>query len=275
MYEDDPYWQAHFGMLGGLYGSHPVRYGIAGSSEDISAVGVDTLNLLYDSFYTADNAILVLAGDIDESIFELCEDKFNLKPTARVKRLFPKDTGISSAAVRKRLPIATPIFCIGFKENDFSASPIMRMLTSRVLLDILAGAGSVLYEGLYTSGLCTCPLSLDYICSEDCGVSILSGVSQSPEKLLARLCCEIENFLAYGIADKYVKRIVEANKGRLAQNTDRLDFCCNLAADSFAKSIKTLDIYDKYDTINSDELTKRLETHFRADNLCLSEVLPI
>jgi predicted Zn-dependent peptidase len=274
MYKDDPYWQAHFGMLKGLYGDNAVSSEVAGSTETISHISADTLTLLYDSFYTADNAILIVAGDIDEeSVFKLAESAFTLKPTSGVKPIIPKTDGISRVSVKKSLPIATPIFSLGFKENDNSLSHLMRMLSSKLLLNMLAGEGSVLYERLYTSGLCSSPLSADYICGNGYGVSVVSGSSQSPEKLLARLNEEIENFIGYGIAESSLKRVVEKCKGKLVKNMDSLDFCCTLAADCFAKSIKTLDIFDKYDTINSDELMRRLEAHFKTDNLCLSEVV--
>ncbi len=276
MYDDDPGWQSYFGMLGGLYGRHPVRYPIAGDNTEISQITAEVLNLFYDSFYTAGNAIVIAAGDIDEdSFFTQAEKEFTLKAVPPAESLFPADKEIERVYVKKYMHLATPVFSIGFKEQDLEMPPVMRIITSKVLMDIIAGKGSVLFEKLYTSGLCNNPLGIDYICGRDYGISVISGTSQNPERLLSRLHCEITNFLNYGISEKYLERIICKSKGVLEQNMDSLDFCCGFAADNFIKSIKTLDFFDKYDSINSDELINRLESHFKADNLCMSEVVPL
>ncbi len=276
MYEDNPSWQAHFSMLKGLYDKHPVSYSIAGSKEDIEQITPKALQIFYNSYYTGGNAILIAAGDINEyEFFSEAEKAFPLKKSENIKSLFPKSEKIERVSVKKHMPIATPVFSIGFKENGFDMSPVMRILTSKILLNILAGKGSVLYEKLYTSGLCNNPLNIDYICGKDYGVSVLSGTSQNPERLLSMLHCEITNFLNYGIAENYLNRIIKKCKGSLIQSYDSLDFCCSFTADNFIKSVKTLDIFDKYDSINSDELIMRLKNHFRADNLCMSQIMPL
>lgn len=275
MYDDDPMWQAHFGMLGGLYGSHPAGVPVAGSRESIAEITADTLNLFYKSFYTADNAILVAAGDIDEnSFFEQAEKELKLSEEKRVQTTLPESTGVDRVLVKKRMPLASPVFAIGFKEKDFDMSPLMRTITSKILAHIIAGSGSVLYEKLYTSLLCSSPLGLDYICGRGFGATVISGTSQNPERLLSLLHSEIKNYLDYGISDKNMQRIITKCRGRLMCSMDSPDFCCNLIADNFTKSIKTLDIFDKYDTINNSELLLRLERHFAEDNLCLCEVSP-
>lgn len=275
MYEDDPGWQAYFGMLGGLYTENPVRVPIAGSKEDIDKINADTLKLLYRSMYTPDNIIVIAAGDIDqENFFEQAEKEFVFSPREKARSEFPKEDNINRVSVKKHMSVATPIFSIGYKEKNFDMPPLMRMLTSRILMDIFAGKGSVLYEKLYTSGLCTAPPTLEYICGKDYGISVISGSSGKPEILLSRLDNEIENFLSYGISEKYLNRITAKSRGELKQRMDSLSFCCSFAADCFAKSIKTLDIFDKYDSINSDELLLRLKDHFKADGLCMCEILP-
>lgn len=276
MYDDDPFWQSHFGMLGGLYGKHPIRSPIAGAKEDIAQITPEHLTLFYDNFYTADNAILVAAGDIDEdSFFEQAEKEFTLNTAKKAESIFKTDIPVEDVYVKQRMSVATPVFSIGFKEDNFGMPMVMRRLTSKLIMEILLGKGSVLYEKLFTASLCSTPPSFDYICGKSYGASVISGVSQNPERLLSQLHSEISNYLNYGISQKNLQRVICKSIGLLEQNMDSIDFCCNFVADNFVKSIKTLDISDKYDSINTDELLLRLETHFRSDNLCMSEVVPI
>lgn len=275
MYEDNPWWQSYFGMLGGLYNESPVAVPIAGSKADIGEIDQDTLKLLYRSMYTPDNIIVIAAGDIDEeSFFNQVEKEFLFTPREKAESVFPAEERINKVSVKRHMNIATPIFSIGYRENNFDMPPLMRMMTSKILMDIFAGKGSVLYEKLYTSGLCTSPPSLEYLWGMQYGASVISGTSDKPETLLSRLDNEINNFLSYGISEKYLSRIIAKSRGELKRRMDSLSFCCSYAADNFAKSIKTLDISDKYDSINSDMLLIRLKEHFRADNLCMCEILP-
>lgn len=275
MYKDNPGWQSYFGMLSGLFGKHPVGSPIAGDEGDIGEITEDTLRLFYDSYYRADNAIVIAAGDIDEdSFFEICQRDFALKDSSDTVTIMPECGDIDRVYVKSQMPLATPVFTIGYKEGNFDISPVFRALTSKVLMEIFAGSGSVLYEKLYANGLCTNPLGLDYLTGRGYGASIVSGMSPNPEGLLAQLQSEIENFVNYGISEKYLERIVVKCKGGLIQSMENLDFLCSFAADNFAKSIKTLDFYEKYDSIKSDDLMERLVNHFRGDNLCLSTVVP-
>ncbi len=276
MYDDDPGWQSYFGMLGGLYREHPVRCPIAGDTEQISNITAEALQLFYDSFYTADNAILTAAGDIDEdSFFEQAEKEFVLKPTSDVKRCSSDKSGIESVYVKKPMSIASPVFSIGFKENDFDIPPVMRIISSKALMDIIAGKSSVLYEKLYAEGMCSNPPAIDYICGRDFGVSVISGTSRSPEQLLSRLNGEIENFLNYGISEKNLNRIICKSLGRLETSMDSPDFCCSFAADNFVKYINADDFADAYKNLTTEKLAERLSSHFRADNLCMSEAVPV
>jgi predicted Zn-dependent peptidase len=219
---------------------------------------------------------LIAVGDIDEAaFFEQATTEFTLPHKSPAAVTTTQSTGIRQAYVKKYMPIATPVFSIGFKENSFDLSPISRTVYSEVLTDILIGSGSVLFEKLYNNGLCTQPLGIDYICGKDYGISTVFGTSANPQRLLTLLHKEVENYLSYGISEQTLKRIIEKNKGKLMQNMDSIDFCCNFVSDNFVKSIKTLDFCDKYDSINNDELMHRLKEHFKPDNLCLSEIIPL
>jgi predicted Zn-dependent peptidase len=272
MYEDNAEWLAHFGMLKGLYGEHPISVPIAGKREELDEITADTLQLFYDSLYTADNAILTVAGAVTEELFDTVEELFTL-PTHRKCTVKPTKTDkIASASVKYRKPIGTSVYSIGFKDNDTKMSPVMRQLTAEVLLELLCGRSSVLYERLFNHGLCTAPPSIGYLSCRGCGTAVISGTSPNPEKLLSMLCREVENYLSYGITAQAIERVVTKKLGELKQNTDDLDFCCLYTTDNFVKSIKTLDIPDKYGSINSDELVRRLKELFAPDRVCLCQV---
>lgn len=52
-------------MFGGLFKVHPYRWPVIGYMSDISAYTTDKLKVFYDTYYVPNNAVLVIAGDID------------------------------------------------------------------------------------------------------------------------------------------------------------------------------------------------------------------
>ena len=78
MYDDNPDWRVYFNALEGLYNSHPIREDIAGSVESVNSISKEDLEKCYRSFYTPDNMIVFLIGDLDpDKVFETVESSLS------------------------------------------------------------------------------------------------------------------------------------------------------------------------------------------------------
>ncbi|TCK67998.1 putative Zn-dependent peptidase [Winogradskyella wandonensis] len=80
-----------------LFEVHPYKDPNIGFMEDLDAATLDEFNAYFDKYYGPNNAVLIVAGDIDkEKTKELVKQYFGaVKPRAEVVRNFPKETPIT------------------------------------------------------------------------------------------------------------------------------------------------------------------------------------
>ena len=75
--DNSPYGLAQYRFLEGLYPEgHPYRWSTIGSMEDIEAASLDDVRAWFKRFYGPNNAVLVLAGDIDAKTAKPLVEKY-------------------------------------------------------------------------------------------------------------------------------------------------------------------------------------------------------
>ncbi|MDE6182045.1 MAG: insulinase family protein, partial [Eubacteriales bacterium] len=153
MYDDDPYWKVYFNLIGIMYDKdNPITKDIAGEVSDIKKIDKDMLYTCYNNFYTKDNAIVIVCGDIDdlESVEEniLQNLKLNEKKLGIVKE-FNKIQKNKGNYVEKKMEIKQKIFNIGFKDVGKYDKIEKQIISNKILLDIIFGTSSKFYEKMY------------------------------------------------------------------------------------------------------------------------------
>ena len=121
--------------------SHPFHHSLMGSMEDLSAASLDDVAAFFRTFYTPDNAVLSVAGDVDETeVLQLLDRHFgwiprgngrpalgamDVSPTfgAALREVVADDVAIP----RVFLAIRTPVFG---SEGYYAASAIAAILGS-------------------------------------------------------------------------------------------------------------------------------------------------
>jgi zinc protease len=67
MYRDDPWEALELDVVAALFSGHPYGRPVLGTADELRAAGRDELAAFHARFYRPDNAVLVVAGDLDES----------------------------------------------------------------------------------------------------------------------------------------------------------------------------------------------------------------
>lgn len=80
-----------------LFEVHPYKDTNIGKMEHLDAATLEEFNAYFDKYYGPNNAVLIVAGDIDlEQTKKMVKDYFGeVKPRAEVKRNFPKESPIT------------------------------------------------------------------------------------------------------------------------------------------------------------------------------------
>ncbi|MBP6869309.1 insulinase family protein [Candidatus Babeliales bacterium] len=70
-----------FEMITNLFESHPYHYPIIGYKQDLWSVSRDTLEAFYKKYYTPDNAVMVVVGDVNPTeVYESIKKEFESIP---------------------------------------------------------------------------------------------------------------------------------------------------------------------------------------------------
>jgi len=264
MYEDDFSWQVYFNMLDTMYFNNPVKYNIAGDIKSINDINKEVLYKCYESFYTLNNSAVICCGDFDEKEIDNIIDSVNknlkLKKSSNVKKIYDDEPNkVKSEYIENKMLVDKPIFNIGFKENVFSCDILKKICASKILLDIIMGESSDLFNKLYNENIVDNSFSYEYLNGINFGASIISGISENPIKVKEILVNKIYNLKDNGIEDTHFKRIKLKHIGRFIRGFNSIDAIVTTQADLFTKDINIEDVYKMYKDIYLEDIYSRLQ----------------
>ncbi len=279
MYEDDPNWQAFFNMLQGLYVNYPVRYDIPGTVESIQKINCDNLYTFYNAFYHPRNMVLFITGDLDKDlVLEMIrenQDGKNLSSTNDLKRNYPQEPDrINREEYHKKMDVTRPIFDLGFKENKLADNPynlIKQEIVTNILLEILLGQGSELFEYLYDKGLVDESLSFNYNLEPGYGFIRICGETKKPEQLFAELLDRIYNSREK-ITEENFRRIYNKYLGEYIQGFNSFEVIASEFISFYFRGINLLEALDIMKEITLEEILNKYGEIFKKEWMVKSVV---
>ena len=282
MYDDNPFWRAYMNMQRAMYSHSSVRDSIVGDVESIRRITKGDLQQAYGAFYHPSNMALVCVGRFArEEVYRIARKAFVGAPKrADVKRLRDHEPPeVAESFVSSVMSLSKPMFSLGFKEDKGSASAGAKTITrkaaaTKVLMDVLAGQSSELFNDMYRSGLVDTPISLEYISGKGFGQAVFGAVSGEPEKAREQILNEIEKVRQNGTDSDRFRQIRNKHVGRFFRLFNSIEALRNLQADLFASGAD-IDIFgmtEAYDELRAEDLDERLNELFRDNNHVLSVV---
>lgn len=282
MYEDDAGWRVFFNLLRAFYKNHPVRIDIAGTVESISKINRDILYTCYNTFYHPSNMVVLVVGDVDpEKVFEQVERSIKTTQSkAEIKRVFPPEepTSVNQEYIEQKLAVATPMFQMGFKDSRLDSKgleSLKREIAVKLLLEMIMGRSSSLYNQLYNEGLITSNFDFDYTIEENYAFSVFGGESPDPLKVRDRISETIRNLQKNGLDKSGYERIKRAMTGRFLRQFNSVERISHTFITVYFKGVNIFDYFDVYDKITLEYVNGIFKEHFNLDNLALSVVKPV
>lgn len=281
MYQDDPGWRAFFNLLGAFYSKLPVKIDIAGSVESISKIDKDTLYKCYNTFYHPSNMVIMVVGDVEpQSVFNKVEaalEKTDARPA--IKRILPQEPGaINKSYAEQSLAVSMPIFQMGYRDNRLDGSGIellMHEVAVKLLLDMLVGRSSSLYEQLYSEGLLNSSFEFDFTIEEGYAFSVLGGESPDPMKVREKFCQMVEEMKKSGLNREAYERLIRAMLGRYMRQFNSVERISHSFISVYFKGVNMFDYLEVYDKISFEYVNEVFKEHFSKENLALSVIKPV
>ncbi|MEJ6950578.1 EF-P 5-aminopentanol modification-associated protein YfmH [Natronospora cellulosivora (SeqCode)] len=277
MYEDDANYQVYFNLLSAMYHKHPAKIDIAGTVESIAKISKEDLYLCYNTFYNPGNMVLFITGDfVVEDMMKIIEENQNkkqFKNYEEIERFYEDEPqNVYENLVQKNMDVSQALFRMGIKENIIPKDPIEMLkqdIASNILMDILIGKGSSLYQELYNDGLIDNSFGHYYVLEKGYGYALLGGKSNDPELLYNSLK---EVFLnnKKNIKEDDFKRLLKKNIGEYVEGFNSFD---NIASDFISFHFKGLNYFDYLkimEDINYEYILKRSKDLFQEEHICRS-----
>ncbi|AWB44361.1 peptidase M16 [Paenibacillus sp. CAA11] len=281
MYQDNPDWRVYFGLIEAMYKTHPVHIDIAGTVESIGTITKETLYTCYHTFYHPSNMILFVVGGVNpQEVMDLVranQAAKDYKPQGQIQRIFEEEPAEVAEAKRTvELPVSLPKCLFGFKETRLGlrGEELLRHdLTSKLMLDLLFGSSTPLYQKLYDADLISDSFGHEFSSDPAYAFSAIGGDTRDPELLLSTVKEEVSKLVETGFkADDFER----ARKKKIGGYLRMLNSPENIAHEFTRYRFRGGDLFEVlpvYESITLDEVNARLREHINWQQLSISLVV--
>lgn len=277
MYDDEPSWRVYINAMNCMYQNNPIKIDIAGSVESISKINKEILYECYNTFYNLANMTLVVCGDFEpEKILEEIKNRITkTESIGEIKRIYEQETNdIVNKKIEVNMEVSNPIFIIGIKDEIQKENPVKRHIAVEILLNMLLGKSSNLYQELYEEGLLLAEPDLDYEFSKQYAHILISGTSKNPNQVLEKLKAEIKKLKEKGLDQDYFDRMKKMIYGQYIKEYNSVGNIARMfLADSF-KGINSFEYLEDYASVTKEYTQKILQEIFQEEKMIISIVNP-
>ena len=277
MYDDDPGWQLYINAMDCLYENNPIKIDTAGTVETISKITPDMLYKCYNTFYHPSNMVLVIVGDFaPEEILKEIKSRLN-KNTDRkeITRIYPTEKKeINKKYAEKQMEVSLPLFMIGFKDNikETYEDVVKRHIAIDILLNMLIGKSSNLYNNLYKEGYLLAQPDSEYEFGTEYAHVLIAGQSKEPKHVYEKILQRINQMKENEINEQDFERIKKKIYGEYAVEYNNVSDIGRMFAADYIKGINSFEYMDKFDEIDTKYLKQILEQVFKEDNMIMSVI---
>lgn len=289
MYDDDPEWQVFFNYLYAMYGEkHAITKDIAGTVDTIAKITPEVLYKCYNTFYDPSNMVICVAGDIDADkvLTKIKQAVKHTKEKPQIERYYGEKTvKVFKKEIEKKMDVSMPMVILGFKDakinklrnagyKEDNTDLVKRSVAVEILLNIIAGESSELYEELYNDGLINKTIGIDYTYEEDYAHCSFSFESNNVEEVVNKIKEKIQSLKENGIEENILERIKRMLYGDFVKLFNDATSVAKVFVNDYFRGINSLNYVDAYKSIDKTYIENVLEEAFDFENMVLSKVVP-
>lgn len=277
MYQDVPSWQVMFNLLRALYSNHPVRIDIAGTVESIAEIDAPLLYRCYNTFYNLNNMALAVAGNVTvDEVIEVANKMLAKAEPVTIQRVDHKEPAeVAQKYIEQELAVATPQFMLGYKETNPTAEVSLKQrLETSVLLEIIAGRTSPLYNTMFEQGLINSEFGTEYFVGNGYAAILFSGETGKYEKVVELIKAEIERLRKEGIDKDEFELVRRKLYGRSIMAFNDVDSLANSLVAAHFLNVGLFDDMTLLSEMTVQDIENRLKNTLSDEYSALSVILP-
>ena len=276
MYDDYPEWKVYLNTLEAMYHSHPVKLDITGTIETISHIDKDILYKCYNTFYNPSNMCLVVCGDfVPKEILKEIESRLiDKKASGEIKRIYEKEEeSIVKPNIEAKMEVSIPLFVVGIKcIPPKQSEKVKTHISMNILLNMIIGESSQLYQDLYKLGNVISTPSFDFEFTDEYAHILISGNSRKPKTLYSKLTQEIERIRQEGLNEEDFNRVKKMLYGDYIKQYNDVAEISRMFLSDFMNGINSFDYIEEIASIDINYINQVLQNNFILENMVFSVV---
>ena len=276
MYDDYPEWKVYLNALEAMYHSNPVKLDITGTIETISHIDKDILYKCYNTFYNPSNMCLVVCGDFkpNEILKEIEKRLIDRKAEGEIKRIYEKEEEtIVNPKIESKMEVSIPLFTLGIKcFPPKQKEKVKTHIAIDVLLNLIIGESSSLYQELYKSGIILNMPSFEYEFTDEYAHILISGVSRNPDIFFDMFNKEIDIFINNGINEQDFERVKKMIYGEYIKEYNDVSNIARIFLTDFMKGVNSFDYIEEITTLDIEYAKQVLIDNFKKEKMVFSVV---
>ena len=263
--DNNPIGYLYFRLFNNAYLYHPYHWTPIGFKEDILNWDIKDIKEFHKTYYQPKNAVIVVAGDIDESeVFKIAKEKFsnikNKKSIPKVHQIEPKLDGDKNIIIHKQTEVE--MVAVAYQIPNFKHEDITTLSALSELLS--SGKSSIMKKKLIYDLELASEISIYPMDNIDNGLFICLAICNpgvKGEKVVKEIKKIMQN---YKISKKDLKKLKLNTKYEFITQLESSDSVAQLFGSYFAKGdIKPLLEYeDKINNLSIEKL-ENMKKYFK------------
>ena len=277
---DDPYDRCYMNMLDAMYFENPVKNEICGSEESISKITPEVLYRCCKDFYTPENMVLAISGNVTpEGVLSIVDREIGKEKRGFGSKFvgFNEPKNVKKPYAEKLMPVGKPLFCIGIKDCEIPESSFERYRKTagmNMLLHVMLSEAGEFYLEMLESGMLSPGFDSGYSASAASAYVMISGESDDPEALLEKIKEHIAECRKKGIDRRDFER---EKKCIYASYISDFDSTEDIAFALTGYAYDNIDVFEYpniIDSITYEYVNELLDTAFKDEYFVLSAIKP-
>ena len=277
MNEDNPDTQVFENLMAAMYPVHPIKTPILGTKESIAQITPQVLSDCHKAFYTPDNMLLCVVGDVDAQ--EVCQMAEKILPPVSAdttrEESWQEDMTCAESFISAQMEVAMPLFQLGFKAEPLGKGEeaILQEAIGDLAAEALFGESSALYLKLYEEGIIDSSFGGGYETVDGMSMLTASGDSEDPEKVRDAILQQAAAMTQLPAED--FLRMKRSAMGRRIRDLDSFD---SIAFRTCAYHFSGYDYFcfpAIYQSIQAEDILEFIHRVVTPQRCCLSVVEPI
>ncbi|MCI6651810.1 MAG: insulinase family protein [Ruminococcus sp.] len=274
MYDDSPDWKVMFNLFECLYHNHPVKIDIAGTVESIAKITPQKLYDCYNTFYNLNNMALCVCGNAKlQEVLEVCDRMLKPCEDVKITNYFEDEPyEIVKDFAEQNLPVAVPMFNIGFKNKGDKISTSKDMASLDVLLAMLFSSTSKIYRELQEKELINQTFNYEIFEGEGYSSVLLGGESRNPEQVYYSVKEYIKDLKENGLSKEDFLISKKAVYGDAVSSLNSVSAIANNLMDSHFNNREMFSYVECIYNLEFEDIEKKFDEVLDYNNSALSVV---